>query len=62
MPEIEEKVKFTVQTDDVKFTTRTNGDSIIITGLNLDQGQAASFAWIINHSGTLEVKVRPEPE
>ena len=59
MPEIEEECKFTTKADDVKFTTLTNsGDIIIISGLNLNQGQAASFAWLVNHVGNLEFNVK----
>ncbi len=59
MPEIEEEVTFTTKADDVKFTTLTNaGDVIIISRLNLNQGQAASLAWLVNHNGNLEFNVK----
>ncbi len=58
MPEIEEEVKFIVKTDGAKFTTLTNGDILIISGLNLNQGQAASLAWLVNHDGNLEFNVK----
>lgn len=61
MAEIEEEVTFIVNIDNVRFTTRTNGDSITIQDLDLDQGQAASFAWLINHSGELQFNVKVKP-
>lgn len=58
MPEIDEEVTFTVKVDNVKLTTKTNGDTVIISDLDFDQAQAASFAWLINHSGDLEINVK----
>lgn len=59
MPEIEDEVTFIVKPDAVKFTTLTNaGDVIIISRLNLSQGQAASLSWLVNHNGNLEFNVK----
>ena len=49
MAEIDEECRFIVKADDVKFTTQTNGDIIIISRLSFSKEQAASFAWLINH-------------
>ena len=49
MAEIDEECRFIAKADDVKFTTQTNGDIIIISQLTLSKEQAASLAWLINH-------------
>ena len=62
MPEIEDECIFTTKADQIKFTTLTNsGDIIIISGLNLNQGQAASLSWLVNHNGALEFQVKVKP-
>lgn len=53
MPEIEEECIFVAKADNIEFTTRTNGDVINISGLNFTDGQAASFAWLINQCGNV---------
>ena len=61
MPEIDEECIFIAKADNVKFTTQTNGDIIIISGLNLTKEQAACFAWLINHTSknvVFEVKLQ----
>ena len=48
MAEIEEKCEFETRADQIQLTTKTNGDTIIISGLDFNQGQAASMAWLVN--------------
>ncbi len=60
MAEIEEEVIFHTKADQVKLTTTTNGDTIVIKGFHLSQSQAASMAWLINADagGELEFQVK----
>ena len=58
MPEIESECVFEVNSDDIKFTTKTNGDIVIIRNLDFSKEQAASFAWLVNHPGTLRFEVK----
>lgn len=58
MAELEEECIFTVAADKIKLTTQTNGDIIILSGLNFTKNQAACFAWLINHEGNLEFEVK----
>jgi len=51
MAELEEECIFNADCDKIKLTTQTNGDIILISGLNLTREQAASLAWLINHEG-----------
>ena len=62
MPELEEECIFTAETDKIKFTTQTNGDIIIISGLNMTKDQAGCFAWLVNHEGDLEFEVKPKEQ
>ena len=48
MSEIESEIIFEVGEDGAKFTTQTNGDILIITGLHLTRGEAATLAWLVN--------------
>ena len=62
MVQIPEITMFNAAADKIKLTTQTNGDIIIMSGLNLDYDQAASLAWLVNQSAvTLEVKIRVKP-
>lgn len=62
MAQIPETATFDVIADQLKFTTQTNGDILIINGINLDYDQAASLAWLVNHTtDILEVRVRIKP-
>jgi len=60
MAEVEDECIFETTTDQVQFTTRTNGDRIVITGIHLNQVQATSLAWLVNADGaaTLEFQVK----
>ena len=62
MPEVESECIFETRSDQVKFITQTNGDSIHIKDLQLTQKQATSFAWLVNADDTavleFQVKVR----
>ena len=56
MPEIEEECKFYTRADQARFETRTNGDRLSIRGFHLDQGQAASLAWLINKDSQAQLE------
>jgi len=59
MAEVEEECKFTVVCDCVKLTTQTNGDTICISGIELNQKQATSLTWLINNKpSVLEFEVK----
>jgi hypothetical protein len=60
MAEIEEECTFITKADEVKYTTQTNGDIIIISGIHLSKKQAATLAWLVNHTNknlVFEVKL-----
>lgn len=62
MAQIPEIVTVDATADKLKLTTQTNGDIIMLTGLNLTYNQAATLAWLINQSTeTLEIRVRIKP-
>jgi hypothetical protein len=58
MPEVEDECTFIAKADQCKFLTQTNGDKIIIDGLNLLASKAASLAWLVNQNSDLEIQVR----
>jgi len=58
MPEIKSEVKFTTGEDGVKFTTQTNGDIILITGIHLNKKQTASLAYLVNCKKKLLFEVK----
>lgn len=58
MPEIDSEVIFEVGEDGVKFTTQTNGDIIVITGIHLTKNQAASLAYLVNSRKKLSFEVK----
>ncbi|MCK4625691.1 MAG: hypothetical protein KAV00_10300 [Phycisphaerae bacterium] len=56
MAEVEEECIFHTKTDQVKFHTQTNGDTIHIKNLNLSQAQATSMAWLVNADDNVELE------
>ena len=56
--EVESEVKFITGEDGVKFTTQTNGDIILITGIHLTKDQAASLAYLVNCRKSLQFEVK----
>jgi len=60
MPEINDETVFNVGPDQAEFTTRTNGDMLLIRGIHLTAEQAASLAWLVNHDTetVLEITVK----
>jgi len=59
MAEIEEEVIFVADAEKVIFTTGRNGDALSIQNLNLNKGQSASLAWLVNQCGHLHFEVKP---
>lgn len=51
-------VKFIVKQDQLKFTTQTNGDMLVITGLDLNADKAAAIAYLVNYNGHLEIEIK----
>lgn len=61
MPEINDECTFVTKADNVQFSTKTNGDTIAITGVHFSKEQAASLAWLINNTDknlVFEVKLQ----
>ena len=61
MPQIPETCEFDVEADQVELKTSTNGDFIEIRKINLNQVQASSLAWLINHPNHLMIEVKVKP-
>jgi hypothetical protein len=63
MPEIAETLEVDIPCETMRLITHANGDTLTISDVELDTADAATLAWLINHSaGTLltlklEVKV-----
>lgn len=64
MPEIESEVTFEVVTDKVVLHTMTDGDTLVLNGLELTKEQAATLSWLINYptETVLEVQVKLKGE
>lgn len=58
MPQIPDTCEFDVVADQIELKTCTNGDFIEMRRLNLNQEQAASLAWLVNHPNHLTVEVK----
>ena len=58
MPTIPDKCEFEVEADLIELKTRTNGDHIEIHKINLNQAQAASLAYLINHPNHLKIEIK----
>jgi len=50
MPEIPDKCEFQTIADQIRLSTRTNGDQIQIKGIHLGKDAAAALAYLINSS------------
>jgi len=61
MPEINNHCEFIVIADKVELTTQTNGDRIVILGINLDANQAAALAYLVNSHSALKIEIKREP-
>jgi len=61
MPQIPDTCEFQVEADQIELKTCTNGDFIEIRKINLDQDQAASLAYLVNHPNHLLVEVKVKP-
>jgi len=58
MAEVEEECIFRTRADQVKFSTQTNGDTIRLVNLKLNQAQATSMAWLVNADGNVELEFK----
>ncbi len=63
MATIPDTCEFNVIADQLRLTTQTNGDSILIKGIDLSEGNAAALARLINivDGHKLQVKIREAP-
>jgi len=58
LEDVPDECEFTVEkADQAQLQTRTNGDTLIFSGLELGQEKAAILAWLVNSPNKLEVKV-----
>jgi len=60
MAQIPETCEFDVKPDQLELRTRTNGDTIKISGLNLSKEQAAAVAWLVNFDNDLTIEIKPK--
>jgi len=58
MAEVNDNVEFTVGEDGIQFNTKTNGDTIRMTGLHLTDANAGGLAYLINKGVTLKVEIK----
>jgi len=59
MPEIPNKCEFETGADQVRLTTQTNGDSILIKGIHLGEDNSAALAYLINKtSNHLKIEIK----
>lgn len=56
MPEVEDECVFYTRADQVRFNTKTNGDTIHLKNLELTQAQATSLAWLVNADDDVELE------
>lgn len=63
MPEINDEITFETEADQVQFRTQTNGDQIRIEGIDLEQDEAATMAWLVNadSDAILEINIKVKP-
>ena len=59
MPEIPDICEFETGADQVRLTTQTNGDSILIKGIHLGEDNSAALAYLINKtSNHLKIEIK----
>ena len=59
MPQIPDVCEFNVGADQVRLTTQTNGDTVYIKSLNLNEEQAASLAYLLNkQTNHLKIEIK----
>ena len=59
MPDIPDKCEFETGADQVRLTTQTNGDSILIKGIHLGEDNSAALAYLINKtSNHLKIEIK----
>ena len=58
MAEITEICAFVTKADTVVLETTTGKATITVSGINLNQNDAASLAWLINSDATTDLKFR----
>ena len=59
MPDIPETCEFDAGADQIRLTTETNGDRILIKGIHLGEDAAAVLAYLINKtSNHLKIEIK----
>ncbi len=59
MPEIPETCEFEVGADQIRLTTQTNGDNIVIRSVHLGHNAAAALAYLINKTDNhLKIEIK----
>ena len=58
MAEVNDNVEFTVGEDGIQFNTKTNGDTIRMTGIHLSDEAAGGLAYLINKGVTLKIEIK----
>jgi len=61
---IPDKCEFELGADQVRLTTQTNGDAILIKGIHLGEDNAAALAYLINKTSShlkIEIKEASAP-
>ena len=59
MPDIQDSAEFVITTEDsVTFNTKTNGDTIRISGVHLDADNAAALAYLVNAGVALKIEIK----
>jgi hypothetical protein len=60
MPEIESEIVFHIHPSNMIFHQLTDGDTLVLNGLEITKEQAATLSWLGGHSdaGQLRVEIR----
>jgi len=58
MPDLDDELEFVVKSDQLRYTTQTNGDVLVISGINFNSEQAGILAWLTNEQCNLEIEVK----
>ncbi len=58
MSEIEEEVRFDINSGCFKFTTNGKEEIIIMNGFSLCREDAAALAWLVNSDKMLSVEIK----
>ena len=61
MATIPDSCEFKVKADQLRFTTQTNGDHVLIKGIQLGKNAAAALAYLINDTTNhLKIEIKKD--